>query len=189
MSNNEDFAEDSTMQELHQIREELERQQQESGLSILEWLEATEKDFRKSLAEDGFRMVKRGDRIFTYEIKPHSKTQKKPSALETLSHKSKTAKHKNYVEYLEDSTMRELHFIREKMEQEYRKSGLPSYDEWLQATEPDMHRSLAEVGFEIVTRDGRTFLDKIKPQSKKKPVKYKTVARRGKATSRKKPTS
>jgi hypothetical protein len=97
MTNNEDFAEDSTMQELHQIREELERQQQESGLSILEWLEATEKDFRKSLAEDGFRMVKRGDRIFMYEIKPHSKTQKnllvqklfltnpKPSSIKTTT--------------------------------------------------------------------------------------------------------
>lgn len=113
MTNNEDFAEDSTMQELHQIREELERQQQESGLSILEWLEATEKDFRKSLAEDGFRMVKRGVRIFMYEIKPHSKTQKKSSALETLSHKSKTTKHKNYDDYIEDSTMREMHLIRE----------------------------------------------------------------------------
>jgi hypothetical protein len=113
MTNNEDFVEDSTMQELHQIREELERQQQESGLSILEWLEATEKDFRKSLAEDGFRMVKRGDRIFMYEIKPHSKTQKKSSGSETLSHKSKTIKYKNYDDYTEDSTMREMHLIRE----------------------------------------------------------------------------
>ncbi len=67
------YKEDSTMREIHRIQEEMERQQQESGLSILEWLEATEKDFRKSLAEDGFRMVKRGDRIFMYEIKPHSK--------------------------------------------------------------------------------------------------------------------
>jgi hypothetical protein len=113
MTNNEDFSEDSTMQELHQIRKELDRQQIESGLSILEWLEVTEKDFRKSLTEDGFRMVKRGDRIFMYEIKPHSKTQKKSSASEIISQKSKTPKHKSYNDYIEDSTMQEMHLIRE----------------------------------------------------------------------------
>lgn len=77
MTRQEDFSEDSTMQELHQIREELARQQQESGLSIIEWLEATEKDFRKSLATDGFRMIKRNGRIFMYEIKSHSKDNAK----------------------------------------------------------------------------------------------------------------
>jgi hypothetical protein len=46
-----------------------------------------------------------------------------------------------------------------------------------------------EVGFEIVTRDGRTFLDKIKPQPKKKIVKYKTTSKRHKTTARKKSSS
>ncbi len=58
-------------------------------------------------------MVKRGDRIFMYEIKPHSKKQKKSSAAEILSHKSKTTMHKKYNDYAEDSTMREMHLIRE----------------------------------------------------------------------------
>jgi len=70
---------------------------------------------------------------------------------------------KNYNDYKEDSTMREIHRIQEEMEQQYKKSGLSSYWEWLQATEADMHKSLAEVGFAIVTRDGRTFVDEIKP--------------------------
>jgi hypothetical protein len=123
MTNNEDFAEDSTMQELHQIREELERQQQESGLSILEWLEATEKDFRKSLAADGFRMVKRNGRIFMYEIKRHSKSNGKSKAHSKAQHRSfapsplsqhsKRTKHKAYDDYIEDSTMREMPLIRE----------------------------------------------------------------------------
>jgi len=73
----EDYFEDSTMQELHQIREEMERQQEASGLSYLDWLQATEPDLRKSLAEDGFRMIKRNGRIFMYEIKPHSKSNGK----------------------------------------------------------------------------------------------------------------
>jgi len=82
--------------------------------------------------------------------------------------------------------MRELHLIREKMEQQYRKSGLPSYEEWLQATDKDLQKSLAEVGFQIVTRDGRTYIDKIEPQPKKKPVKYKNAAKRNKKNPRKK---
>jgi len=70
----------------------------------------------------------------------------------------------NDKDYKEDSTMREIHRIQEKMEQQYEKSGLASYWEWLQATEADMHKSLAEIGFAIVTRDGRTFVDEIKPK-------------------------
>jgi hypothetical protein len=61
------------------------------------------------------------------------------------------------------------------MEQQYKKSGLSSYWDWLQATEADMHKSLAEVGFEIVTRDGRTFIDEIKPHSKRNVKKAKTA--------------
>ena len=74
------------------------------------------------------------------------------------------ANYKNSNDYKEDSTMREIHRIQEEMEQQYKKSGLSSYWEWLQATEADMHKSLAEDGFEIVTRDGRTFVDEIKPK-------------------------
>jgi len=81
---------------------------------------------------------------------------------------------KNSNDYKEDSTMREIHRIQEEMEQQYKKSGLSSYWEWLQATEADMHQSLAEVGFAIVTRDGRTFIDEIEPHSKRKSDKAQT---------------
>jgi hypothetical protein len=103
----DDYVEDSTMRELHQIREELARQQQESGLSVLEWLEATEPDLRKSLAEDGFHMVTRNDKIFIEEIKPQkTKNKSKQSTL-------KTVKHKNYDDYITGSTMPELQLIHE----------------------------------------------------------------------------
>jgi hypothetical protein len=125
-------------------------------------------------------MVTRNGETFIEEINTQTKSNKSKHPV------PKTAKHKNYDEYIEDSTMKELHLIREKMEQEYRKSGSTSYEEWLQATEPDMRQSLAEVGFEIVTRNGRTFLDKIKSQSKKKRVKYKTASKRSKTNVRKK---
>jgi len=128
MAHHEDFVEDSTMQELHQIRAEFARQQQESGLAILEWLEATEKDLRKSLAEDGFRMVKRGDRIFMYEIKPHSKsngkyktyskTQKKSFEANSIYQIAKPSQHKNYGDYIKDSKAREFSVIREEIEQQ-----------------------------------------------------------------------
>jgi hypothetical protein len=153
-----DYNESPTMREVHQIQEELEQQYQKSGLSYLEWLEATEADFQKSLIEDGFHIVTRNGETFIEEIKPPApiNKNKQPTV--------KTAKHKNYDDYIEDSTMREIHRIQEKMEQQYEKSGLASYWEWLQATEADMHKSLAEVGFAIVTRDGRTFVDEIKPK-------------------------
>ncbi len=88
------------------------------------------------------------------------------------------ANDKNHNDYKEDSTMREIHRIQEEMEQQYEKSGLSSYWEWLQATEADMHKSLAEDGFEIVTRDGRTFLDEIKPSAKRPGGKNK-IAKTG----------
>ncbi|MDZ7360835.1 MAG: hypothetical protein ONB46_08930 [candidate division KSB1 bacterium] len=180
MKKHDDYKESPTMREVHRIQEELEQQYRKSGLSFFEWLQATEDDFQKSLAEDGFRMVTRNGETFLEEIKPQTKSNK--SKQPTL----KAAKHKNYDDYIEDSTMRELHLIREKMEQEYRKSGLPSYEEWLQATDKDLQKSLAEVGFQIVTRDGRTYIDKIEPQPKKKPGKYKTSAKHNKTSSRKK---
>ena len=76
------------------------------------------------------------------------------------------SKRKSYEDYIEDSTVREVHRIREEFDRKQRESGL-SYFEWLEATEADMHKSLAEVGFAIVTRDGRTFIDEIEPRSKR----------------------
>jgi len=113
MDHHEDFAEDPMMRELHQIREEFARQQEESGLSVLEWLEATEKDMRKSLAEVGFRMIKRNDRLFLYEINSHSKKQKKPSTSTSLSRAPQTAKPKNYDDMIEASRAPELQCVRE----------------------------------------------------------------------------
>jgi len=180
MKKHDDYQESPTMREVHQIQEELEQQYQKSGLSYLEWLQATEADFQKSLAEDGFHMVTRNGETFIEEIKPPApiNKNKQPTV--------KSAKHKNYDDYIEDSTMRELHQIREEMEQQYRKSGLPSYWDWLQATEKEMHKSLAEVGYQIVTRDGRTYIDKIEPPPKKNPVKYKTTVKRRTKNLRKK---
>jgi hypothetical protein len=60
-----------------------------------------------------------------------------------------------------DSTMREVHRLQAAFEQRCKESGL-SYFEWLQATEKEFHQSLAEVGFRLVTRNGRTYLGKIK---------------------------
>jgi hypothetical protein len=113
MDHHEDFTEDPMMRELHQIREEFARQQEESGLSVLEWLEATEKDMRKSLAEVGFRMIKRNDRLFLYEINSHSKKQKKPSTSTSLSRTPPTAKRKNYDDMSEASRAQELQCVRE----------------------------------------------------------------------------
>jgi hypothetical protein len=94
-----------------------------------------------------------------------------------------------YEDYKESPTMREIHRIQEKMEQQYEKSGLTSYEEWLQATEKDLRQSLAEVGYRMVTRDGQIFLYEIKPQPKKSRVKYKTASKRRKTTSRSKSKS
>ncbi len=66
--------------------------------------------------------------------------------------------------HTEDSTMREVHRLQAGFEERSKKSGL-SYFEWLQATEMEFHRSLAEVGFRLVTRNGRTFLEKIKDRA------------------------
>jgi len=90
--------------------------------------------------------------------------------------------YKNYNEHKEDSTMREIHRIQEEMEQQYKKSGISSYWEWLQATEQDMHQSFAEVGYEIVTRDGRTFLDEIKAYPKKN-INHRKIAKARKKNS------
>jgi hypothetical protein len=48
------YKESPTMRELHRIRQELEKQQEASGLSYAEWLRATEGDLKKTLAEVGF---------------------------------------------------------------------------------------------------------------------------------------
>jgi len=70
-------------------------------------------------------------------------------------------------DYNESPTMREIHRVQEEMEQRYQESGLSSYEEWLQATEPDLRQSLAEVGYRMVTRGDRFFLYEIKPRLKK----------------------
>ena len=105
MKNHND--ESPTMREVHQIQKELEQQYRKSGLSYLEWLQATEEDFQKSLADDGFRMVTRNGETFLEEIKPQTKRikSKQPTP--------KTAKHKNYDDDIENSTLRESHLIRE----------------------------------------------------------------------------
>ncbi len=127
MARYKDNNESPTMQEIHRIQEEMEQQYEKSGLSSYEeWLQATEKDLRQSLSEIGYRMVIRGDRFYLYEIKPSSK--KNDNTFETLpkggeqdsvvvspSPKTKMIKHKNYDEYFEDSTMQEIHQIREEI--------------------------------------------------------------------------
>jgi len=154
----EDYFEDSTMQELHQIREEMERQQEASGLSYLEWLQATEPDLRKSLAEDGFRMIKRNGRIFMHEIKPRLKKNNKYRTLPKVGDrnsvvvstppKTKMGNHKNYDDYIKNSTVQEFQGVRED----------------------------------------RASPDKSEPQPQKQPVKYKhkAVSNSGSSASRKK---
>ncbi|MGH7599164.1 MAG: hypothetical protein ACREOI_22640 [bacterium] len=155
----EDYIEDSPVREVHRIREQLDREQKESGLSYFEWIEATDKDLRQSLAEVGFEIVTRDGRTFLDEIKPrrqkgNSKSQalaakERLAAPTSLSSQVKTAKHKNYDDYLEDLTRREMHLIRED----------------------------------------RAFTNKTATQPKKKHVKYKTAIKRNKTTTRKKSTS
>lgn len=45
------------MEDVHKIREELEQQFVQSGLSFSEWLTATEKEFSSRLAEVGFKVI------------------------------------------------------------------------------------------------------------------------------------
>jgi len=44
MTKRDDYKESPTMREIHRIRQELEKQQEASGLSYAEWLRATEGD-------------------------------------------------------------------------------------------------------------------------------------------------
>lgn len=119
--NDADYLEDSTVQEVHRIRAEFDRQQRESGLSYFEWLEATEADMHKSLAEVGFAIVTRDGRTFIDEIPPRSKKKSDKAQagktrnlkLSSLSTKSETAKHKNYDDMIEASRAQELQFVRE----------------------------------------------------------------------------
>lgn len=95
------------MREVHKIQEELEQQYQKSGLSYLEWLQATEDEFQKSLAEDGFHMVTRNGEIFFEAIKPQTKRNKSKQTI------LKAASHKNYDD-IEASTMSDLPLISEE---------------------------------------------------------------------------
>ena len=74
--------------------------------------------------------------------------------------------HQEHNGHTEDSTMQEVHRLQAAFEEQCKNSGL-SYFEWLQATEKEFHRSLAEVGFRLVTRNGRTFLEKMKDRAKR----------------------
>lgn len=74
---------------------------------------------------------------------------------------------------LESPTMQEVHRLQEEVERQYEKSGL-SYLDWLQATEKNIEKELAEAGFEIVASNGRMQLKEISPSSKKPALKRKT---------------
>lgn len=175
MANRDDYKESPTMREIHQIRQELEKQQEASGLSYAEWLRATEGDLKKTLAEVGFEMATRDGRVFVHEIEPASKALKKLSAPPAPSTRSKKNKHKSYEDYMEDSTMQELHQIRAELERQQEASGL-SFLDWLQATEKDLRKSLAGDGFRMVKRGDRIFMYEIKPHSKSNG-KIKTPAK------------
>jgi hypothetical protein len=61
--------EDPIMEEVHKLREELHRQFKESGYTnYFDWLKATEKDLEASLAEVGFRIVKKNGYQYLEEI-------------------------------------------------------------------------------------------------------------------------
>ncbi len=51
------FKDDPIMEVVHKIREELEQQFIQSGLSFSAWLTATEKEFAARLAEVGFKVI------------------------------------------------------------------------------------------------------------------------------------
>lgn len=51
------FDDDPIMEDVHKIREELEQQFVQSGLSFSEWLVSTEKEFSSRLAEVGFKVI------------------------------------------------------------------------------------------------------------------------------------
>jgi hypothetical protein len=125
MASYKNYGESPTMQEIHRIQGEMEQQYEKSGISSYEeWLQSTEKDLRQSLSEIGYRMVIRGGRFYLYESKASSK--KSNNKLETVakvgeqdsvvispSPKTKMIKHRNYDDYFKDSTMQEMHLIRE----------------------------------------------------------------------------
>ncbi len=72
----------------------------------------------------------------------------------------KPAKHQ------ESPTMPEVHRLQEEVERQYEKSGLTYFD-WLQATEPDLQKELADAGFRVVTKKGRIFLQQVATLSKR----------------------
>jgi len=65
--------ESPTMQEVHRLQEEVERQYEKSGLTYFDWLQATERNLQMELADAGFRVVTEEGRTFLQQVAPLSK--------------------------------------------------------------------------------------------------------------------
>ena len=66
----------------------------------------------------------------------------------------------------ESPTMQEVHRLQEEVERQYEKIGL-TYLDWPQGTVQDLQKELADAGFRVVTKEGRTFLQQVAPPSKR----------------------
>lgn len=65
-------SENPIMEEMHRIREELYQQVKKSGLTYLEWLKTTEKEFEESLAEVGFKIITKDGLQYLVDIREQS---------------------------------------------------------------------------------------------------------------------
>lgn len=63
------YNEDPIMDQIHRIREELNKQYLKSGLSLSDWLKTTEKDLEIRLAEVGFKIISKDGLHYLVEIK------------------------------------------------------------------------------------------------------------------------
>ncbi|MEK7729724.1 MAG: hypothetical protein AAB354_15060 [candidate division KSB1 bacterium] len=81
------------------------------------------------------------------------------------------------VKHQESPTMQEVHRLQEEVERQYEECGL-AYLDWLQATERDLQKELADAGFRVVTKEERTFLQQTVPLSKRPTRRSKTSAKR-----------
>ena len=62
------YNEDPIMDQVHRIREQLNEQYLKSGLSFSDWLKTTEKDLDVSLAEVGFKIIRKDGLHYLVEI-------------------------------------------------------------------------------------------------------------------------
>lgn len=69
------FSEDPVLAPVHKIREELYQQFKNSGLTYMEWLQATESEFVESLAEVGFKIITKDGFQDLEEISNYSNTE------------------------------------------------------------------------------------------------------------------